>query len=215
MQDFLPKLREHLLPRIQMALLQEAELLSGPSSVRTVSDTTPFHSSDRNASNDVFLKNDCIYHHKLIQFHFTTYDIQCGTDIVNPGTYCCNVMLLDDAEGSGSVNSSNLHHFLYARVLGGYHINAIYTGPGMRDFEARHFDFLWVRWLEVVNPGSSGWSTSKLDSVCFPPMNENYSFGFVDPKDVLHSCHILPAFARGKQQKDRVSISCCAKDGAD
>jgi hypothetical protein len=162
----------------------------------------------------VFFKNDCIYHHKLIRFHFTTYDVKRGTDIVNPGTSRRNVMLLAD-NAEGSLISSNPHHFLYARVLGGYHINAIYTGPGMRDFEARRFDFLWVRWLEVVNPGASGWSNSKLDSVRFPPMNENRSFGFVDPKDVLRGCHILPAFAKGKRQEDGVGISRCAKDGKD
>ena len=197
MQNFLPKLREHLLPRIQAVLLQEATSLSEPSSIRTGSDTGLFHSPDGSAPNSMFFKNDCIYHHKLIQFHFTTHDIQHGTDIVNAGTYHCDVMLLaDDVEGS--VISLNLHHFLYARVLGAYHVDVIYTRPGMSDFEARHFDFLWVRWFEVVNPGSSGWSTSKLDSVCFPPMNKNYSFGFVDPKDVLCGCHILPAFAKGK-----------------
>ena len=214
MQNFLPKLREHLLPQIQLALLQEAESFSDLSSIRTGSDTGPFHSHNGNAYNFVLLKNDCIYHHKLIRFHFTTHDIQRGTDIVNAGTSRCDVMLLaDDVEGS--VISSNLHHFLYARVLGAYHVNVIYTGPGMRDFEARRFDFLWVRWFEVVNPGSSGWSASKLDSVRFPPMNKNHSFGFVDPKDVLRGCHILPAFAKGKRQKDGVGISRCAKDGKD
>jgi hypothetical protein len=164
----------------------------------------------------VFFKNDCIYHHKLIRFHFTTYDIKRGTDIINPGTSRRNVMLLaDDADVEGSLISSNLHHFLYARVLSGYHVNAIYTGPGMHDFESRRFDFLWVRWFEVVNPGSSGWSNSKLDSIRFPPMNENHSFGFVDPKDVLRGCHILPVFAKGKRQEDGIGISHCAKDGKD
>jgi hypothetical protein len=197
-----------------MVLLQEAESLSEPSSIRTGSDTGPYHSPEGNACDFVFLKNDRIYHHRIIRFHFTTYDVQRGTDIVNPGTSHCNIMLLaDDAEGS--IISSNPHHFLYARVLGAYHVNVIYTGPGMHDFEARRFDFLWVRWFEVVNPGSSGRSTSKLDSVCFPPMNENHSFGFVDPKDVLRGCHILPAFAQGKRQKNGFGISRCAKDGKD
>jgi hypothetical protein len=50
------------------------------------------------------------------------------------------MLLADDAEGSPI--SSN--HFLYAWVLGGYHANVIYTGPGMCDFEAHHFNFLWV-----------------------------------------------------------------------
>jgi hypothetical protein len=204
MQNFLPKLREHLLPQIQTALLQEAESLSEPSSIRA-------SSPDGDASNFVLLKNDCIYLHKLIRFHFTSYDVRRGTDIVNPGTSRCDVMLLaDDTEGS--VISPNAHHFLYARVLGAYHVNVIYTGPGMRDFEARRFDFLWVRWFEIVNPGLS---TSKLDSVRFPPMKKNFSFGFVDPKDVLRGCHILPAFAQGKRQKDGIGISCCAKDGKD
>ena len=98
------------------------------------------------------------------------------------------MLLADDAKS----------HFLYAQVLGRYYVNVIYTGPGMCDFEACHFDFLWVRWFEVVNPGSTGRSTSKLDSVHFPPMNKDSSFGFVDPKDVLHGCYILPAFAKGK-----------------
>ncbi|KAF8219311.1 hypothetical protein L208DRAFT_1341607 [Tricholoma matsutake] len=141
----------------------------------------------------MFLKNNCIYHHKLIQFYFTNYNIQHGTDIVNPGTSHCNVMLLSD-----DVESLNLHHFLYAWVLGRYHINVIYTGPGMHDFEACCFDFLWVQWFEVISPGSSGWSNSKLDSVRFPPMNKNCSFDFLDLKDVLHGCYILPAFAKGK-----------------
>ena len=193
-----------------MALLQEATALSEPSS-RLGSATGPFHSSNGNAYDSMFLKNDCIYHHKLIQFHFTTYDVQHGSDIINPGTSHCNIMLLaDDAEGSPI--SSN--HFLYAQVLSGYHANVIYTGPGMCDFEACHFNFLWVQWFEIVNPGSSGRSASKLDSVHFPPMNKA-SFGFVDPKDVLQGCHILPAFAKGQRQNDGVGISRCAKDGKD
>ena len=115
----------------------------------------------------------------------------------------------------GATDSSNLRHFLYARVLGAYHANVIYTGPGMCDYETRRFDFLWVRWLEVVNPASSGWEASKLDSVRFPPMHEEASFGFVDPKDVLRGCHITPAFAKGRCHRNGVGVSRCAKDGND
>ena len=133
-----------------------------------------------------------------------------GTDIVNVGTSHCNIMLLaDDADGS-----SSSHHFLYARVLGAYHTNVIYTGPGVRDDKPRRFDFLWVRWFEVVD-AASGWSNSTLDTVYFPPMHRNSSFGFVDPRDVLRGCHILPAFAKGKRQADGVSVSRCAQDGMD
>jgi len=54
-----------------------------------------------------------------------------------------------------------------------------------------------------------------LDSVYFPPMHKSDSFGFVDLKDVLRGCHIIPAFANGKQYENGVGISCCAKDGKD
>jgi len=33
--------------------------------------------------------------------------------------------------------SANLHHFLYARALGVYHANVIYTGSGKRDYDNR------------------------------------------------------------------------------
>ena len=131
-------------------------------------------------------------------------------DIVNAGMSHCNVMLLaDDADGS-----SISHHFLYTRVLGAYYMNVIYTGPGVWDHKLHCFDFLWVQWFEVVD-AASGWSNSTLDTVCFPPMHCNSSFSFVDPRDILCGCHILPAFVKGKQQADRVSMSHCAQDGTD
>lgn len=159
----------------------------------------------------VFFKKDSIYHHKLLQFHFTTYDVRRGTDIVNPGTTRCNIMLLADNVDS----SPHMHHFLYARVLGAYHANVVYTGPGMHDYEARRFDFLWVRWFEVVDSASSGWKNSTLDRVRFLPMHDKDSFGFVDPKDVLRGCHMLPHFARGKRHESGIGISRCARDGKD
>lgn len=169
---------------------------------------------DSNARDLVFLKKDQIYHHKLIRFHFTTYDVRRGTDIINSGTSRCNIMLLAD-QADDAINSSSFHHFLYARVIGAYHANVIYTGPGMHDYESRRFDFLWVRWFEIVNPASSGWTASRLDSVRFPPLGEAASFGFVDPKDVLRGCHIIPNFAKGQRHQDGVGLSRCAKDGND
>jgi hypothetical protein len=85
----------------------------------------------------------------------------------------------------------------------------------MRDYEARRFDFLWVRWYEVVDPASSGWKGSTLDRVRFPPIHGIDSFDFVDPKDVLRGCHILPCFAKGKRHESGVGISRCARDGKD
>lgn len=208
-QNFFLKLRGHLLPRIQAALRQEAESRPTLTCVSTVPNAGLSLSPGDTPRDYVFFKRDCIYHHKVLRFNFTTYDVRRGTDIVNPGTSRRNIMLLaDHADGCS-------HRFLYARVLGAYHANVIYTGPGMRDYEARHFDFLWVRWYKVVDVGSSGWSTSTLDSVRFPPLHEDDSFGFVDPDDVLRGCHILPAFAKGKRQETKIDVSPCAKDSKD
>ena len=141
----------------------------------------------------------------MLRFNFTTYDIRRGTNIVKPGAPCCNIMLLTNhADGS---DPSNFHRFLYAQILCAYHANVIYTGPGMRDYEARRFNFLWMCWYEVVDAGSLGWNNSALDSVRFPPLHEDDSFGFVDPNDVLRGCHILPNFSKGKQQETRVDES--------
>ena len=119
------KLRDHLLPCIQVTLQQKAEFclkLSMP----------PYGfplSPDKTAHDFVFLNHESIYQQKIIWFNFTIYDIQHGTDIVKLGGSHCNVMLLVDLMDDSS--PSDFHSFLYKRVLGTYHANMIYTGPGM------------------------------------------------------------------------------------
>ena len=57
-----------------------------------------------------------------------------------------------------------------------------------------------------------GWDAGLLDRVHFPPINHEESFGFLDPADVLRSCHILPAFLQGKVHSDGVGMSHLALD---
>ncbi len=115
LQNFNPKLKQYLLPRVVVQHLMEAE------SAETLDIRVA--SSGALEENFVFLKNDNIYEHKRVHFHFTTYDVRRGTDIVNPGTSRCNVMFLAD----DAMSPSCPHRFLYARVLGIYHANVIYT----------------------------------------------------------------------------------------
>jgi len=154
-QNFFTKLRKHLLPRIQEALRREATLYSeNPRFGMVALDIQNPQSPDDDTLEFIFLKSDRVYQHKQSRFHFTTYDIWRGTDTINPSTSRCNVMLLaDNADITDS--SSTEHRFLYARVLGVYHTNVVYTGPGMHDYQARRLDFLWVRWYEVVDSASS------------------------------------------------------------
>ncbi|KAF8221019.1 hypothetical protein L208DRAFT_1536292, partial [Tricholoma matsutake] len=60
-----------------------------------------------------------------------------------------------------------------------------------------------------------GWKAHHLDQLSFPPMASEDAFGFVDPSDVLQSCHVIPQFAKGKWHSDGVALSKCARDGED
>jgi hypothetical protein len=153
-----------------------------------------------------------MYRHHLARFNYTTYDVRRAQDVINPRTSHRDIMLLASTDNA----STDLGHpFLYARVLGIYHVNVIYTGEGMLDYNARKVDFLWVRWFEYDGSRSIRWDDFKLDLVRFPPMATEGAFGFVDPRDVLRGCHVIPAFARGKTHLDGVSLSHVVQDAKD
>jgi len=158
----------------------------------------------------VFFKNDRMYRHNIAKFNYTTYDVRRAQDVINPGTSHRDVMLL-----AKNTDTSSDHHFLYARVLGIYHVNVIYTGEGMLDYDARRVEFLWVRWFDYDGSRCIRWDDLKLDRIFFPPMATESAFGFVDPRDVLRSCHVIPAFASGKVHVDGVGLSHVAKDEQD
>src|ERR1700722_3457156 len=96
--------------------------------------------------NSVFLQNDRIYRHQLARFNYTTYNVRRAQDVTNPRTSHCDIMLL--AKRNEENGSEPDHPFMYARVLGIYHANVIYTGEGMVDYQARRVEFLWIRWFE-------------------------------------------------------------------
>jgi hypothetical protein len=153
-----------------------------------------------------------MYHHSLARINYTTYDVRRCQDVINPSTSHRDIMLLADLPEESEVESS--HPFLYARVLGIFHVNVIYNGPGMLDYAPRKLYFLWVRWFEYVGKTVT-WDDRRLDSVRFPPTASDEAFGFVDPRDVLRSCHILQAFKHGKVHSDGIGLSPCAHDSQD
>jgi hypothetical protein len=196
-QGFAMNLRAHLLPRIQL-YLQEQNVSPNLNTCRA---------SELHSEQDfILIKDNRIYSHKLARFYYTTYDMRRGEDVINPHTSHCDVMLLAPREGEVA---KSVHPFLYARVLGIFHINIIYNGPGMVNYEAMRFDFLWVRWFDVTQRSRS----ILLDRLIFPPMTSKDSFGFVDPVDVLRGCHLLPVFSEGKRHLDGIGLSRSARDG--
>ena len=122
-------------------------------------------------------------------------------------------MLLADHVGS-AVDGVSLHPYIYTRVLGIFHVNATYIGPGIIDYCSCRINFLWVRWYQYMEEGA-GWGASTLDRVCFPPMADEHAFDFVDPDDVLRGCHIIPQFSHGPRHTDGTGIPRCADDSSD
>ncbi|KAF8834973.1 hypothetical protein BDN67DRAFT_992550 [Paxillus ammoniavirescens] len=119
-----------------------------------------------------------------------THDLSSlNQDVVNPSTDHCDIMLLSNSES---------HSFSYACVLGIYHGNIIYCGPGSLDYKPCWLEFLWVRWFELIAPTCQ----FALDKLHFVPMVDEEAFGFVDPSNVLQSCHLIPGFSAGKLHRD-------------
>ena len=111
-------------------------------------------------------------------------------------------------------DSEASHPFYYAQVLGIYHVNVVYTGLEMVDYQPRRMEFLWVRWYQHAELTQSGWDTYHLDRIRFPPLATEDAFGFIDPLDVVRACHTIPAFASGKLHDGR-GLSLCAQDRLD
>ena len=185
------KLKAHILPRVAIIHQEtnsQATLGSAILDCLHVSNETMLQSPPSQL-NHVLFKGDKIYRHRLLRVNYTTYDLRREFDSINPRTDHRDIMLLSSSDGS--------HPFCYARVLGIFHANIIYTGPGSKDFQSRRIEFLWVRWFDVIQDHSSLWEQQTLDTVRFLPMADSDAFGFVDPADVLRGCHVIPAFADG------------------
>jgi hypothetical protein len=124
-------------------------------------------------------------------------------------------MVLAQHNPFGDSTNARRPRFWYARVLGVYHINVVYEGPGQRDWNPRRLDFLWVRWYECNNADAYDWSSSTLQSLSFPSVEGAFAFGFLDPTDVIRACHIIPAFVSGKRFENGVGSSGLARNKDD
>ena len=205
-QGFIPKLKQHLLPRIRAKLAEANEcFLNG--SLHNDDSTGP--PGDWQA---VVLKQDRFYKHNIMRVNYTTYDVRREEDTIHAGMSHCNIMMLNPA----FAQDPSQHPFCYAHVLGIFHANIVYLGEHNVDYCPRRLEFLWVRWYDVERHVRSGWKTFKLDRVHFPPMANNMeAFGFLDPADVLRGCHVIPAFSARKVHPDGRLLSSLAQDQND
>ena len=109
---------------------------------------------------------------------------------MNPRTHA-DVMVLSR---ENSEDKEKRHPYWYARIIGIFHTNVRHVGPTSKCSDPQKTEFLWVRWLSRDTGYQTGWNTCRLHHVKFTDHN---SFGFLNPKEVIHGVHLLPAFAYG------------------
>ncbi|KAF8998813.1 hypothetical protein BDQ17DRAFT_1247288 [Cyathus striatus] len=157
-KDFLPRLKDHLLRRIK--------------NLEYDGDETPF--SEAEHASIKFVKHE-LYQHKVLRVNYTTYDLRCEQDSLNPCTHA-NIMLLsrDDSEEG--------HPYWYARIIGIFHARVIHESS----LDPISMDFLWVRWYGIAS-GKSGWKARCLPRVGFieDGVDSLSAFGFLDPMEVI------------------------------
>lgn len=197
-QDFVPKLKQHLLGRMKSLLQREAQLehLAVESTTRTTNDPPPTQTDSPLSSeetNNLLFKDNTIFSHRILRLNYTTYDVRRAEDVIHARTPHCNVMGLVQRKDDDDIT----HPFWYARVVGIYHANMMYIGAGSRDYRYRRMEFLLVRWYECVD-NQAGWDSRRLDTLRFPVITSRRAFGFIDPADVLRGCHLIPKLAKGK-----------------
>jgi hypothetical protein len=192
-QKFIPNLKRHLLPRIRSALALDGTI------------------DDSIADNwqAITFKHDQLYRHNIMRVNYTSYDVRRSDDVLHSGTHQSNIMVLNSEFTLNPRPSACIHPFLYARIIGIYHANVIYLGEGNRDYQPHRLEFLWVRWYDHFKLGD--WEKQQLDHLQFPSIYNDHSFGFIDPRDVLRGCHLIPLLKHGKVYGagDRGVSACC------
>lgn len=173
-QDFIRKLKEHLLGRLLGRDFDgDSHETFGPGDI-----------------NRVRIFNNNIYSVGQMRVNYTTYDVRRDYDIINPKTHPFVMVSSPETEDGA-------HPFWYAQVLGVYHTVVGQTGVN-RELEQREMTFLWVRWLGVEPSYRSGREYARLPKLGFVSEEDPFAFGFLDPAHVIRGCHLIPTFVAGR-----------------
>ncbi|KAI0070617.1 hypothetical protein K474DRAFT_1566263, partial [Panus rudis PR-1116 ss-1] len=89
------------------------------------------------------------------------------------------------------------HPFRYARVLDIYHADVTFEARGEHPVRSsRHI--LFVHWYRQDPLFKGGFNHRRYHRLEFLPATDSDAFGFLDPDDVIHAAHVIPAFAHGR-----------------
>jgi hypothetical protein len=88
------------------------------------------------------------------------------------------------------------HPYLYARVLGIFHMDVLLAVDGRTKLDS--IEVLYVRWLAPLADYQSGMNCARLPKVAFVEVTDQDTFGFLDPGQVIRSAHLILAFSSGR-----------------
>ena len=176
LQDFLPKLRDHILGR----------LLQRPSQGDTYG---YFSDAERNM---VHILGNKLFEVSTMTVNYTSYDIRRDYDLVNPRSHPDIMVFSPDSE------TNDTSPFWYARVLKIFHAYVWTSHPDVRDHSTHSMNILWVRWFGSEPGYNWGFGRARLPKIGFVEWNDPFAFTFLDPAHVVRGCHLIPAFAEGR-----------------
>ena len=132
----------------------------------------------------VLIAGDKMYLHRTARINYTTYDARRDQDSINPDNHA-DVMMLAP-EGSE-------HPYLYARVVGIYHVRAYLMDSDSTQARPQLLHIIWVRWYDLDVSARWGFQARRLPRLKWAHVDDG-AFGFVSPDDILRGCYIIPRF---------------------
>lgn len=176
-QNFLPKLKAHLLGRL---LDQDYD-----------GDEAEFTDEELRG---VTIVRDRLYKHKVIRINYTTYDVRRSQDSLNPRTHADFMVLAHEESNDGTA----VHPYWYGHIIAIFHADIRHIGSTSTSREVRRMEILWVRWYGRDLTYRSGWATKRLHRVGFVDSDDPGAFGFLYPNVIIRGAHLIPAFHYGQ-----------------
>lgn len=177
-QDFIPRLKNHLLTRLLGLEYDGGE--------------TEFTGAERN---NVVISS--IYRHKTLRVNYTSYDMRRNQDYLNPQAEPADIMLISQEDES----EKDRNVYWYGRIIDIFHADIQHINPESRSAKSLKMDFLWMRWLgrPLSRSYHSGWKARRIPRLAFlQPEDDLPMHGFIDPSLVVRRVHLIPAFVYGR-----------------
>ena len=123
----------------------------------------------------------------FVSITHTTYDLCRNQDSLNPCTWNADFMIL------APKNNDNTYPYWYGRILRIFHANVHHIGPHSCSSQSQKMEFLFICWFGRDTSPIPGWKRKRLNHLGFVPGNDEQAFGFINPSQVIHAVHLIPA----------------------